>query len=252
MTASVPEAVEREEVETQKLTSTRSPMYASMQMALQIPKQHLPAIGKILKLSDMAVEELIAALSSATITAEAPAMSEKIAELVPSIPSEDLAGIVDTLYSLYHVREFSEVRSARFVRDLVETLLQNPDFDLKKPEDASITGKRFKQLLNVRTLNTLSKAIRLQRDGERIYCDAKIISDIRPVFGDDVEERPTSAVISHVLKLGYHETGEHKQFFIVLDEQDLDDLQEVIERAKAKSDTLTELLSSAGLPRLGI
>jgi chemotaxis protein CheY-P-specific phosphatase CheC len=205
-------------------------------MALEIPKRQVPTVGKILRLSEAAIEEFINALSSATITAEAPALAEKIAGSVPSIPREDLNDIVDTLYSLYHVREFSEVRSARFVRDLVEAVLQNPEFGLKK-EDASITGKRFHRLLNIKTLDNLSKAIRLQRDGERIYCDAKIISDIRPVFGEDVEERPVSAVITHTLQLGYHETGEHKQFFIVLDEQDLDALQVVIERAKSKGDT---------------
>lgn len=220
-------------------------------MALQIPKEHLPAIGKILKLSDAAIEELINAISSATISAEAPEMSEKIAGSVPSIPREDLAEIVQMLYSLYHVREFSEVRHARFVRDLVDTLLLNPDFDLQKA-DASITGKRFQRLLNIKTLNTLSKAIRLQRDGERIYCDARIISDIRPVFGDDVEERPISAVITHTLKLGYDVMGEHKEFFVVLDEQDLNALQGVIERAQAKGDTLTEMLNAAGIPRLGV
>jgi hypothetical protein len=220
-------------------------------MALQIPKQHLPAIGKIIKLSDAETNELITALSSATITAEASAMSEKISGSVPSVSPEDLADIVETLYSLYHVREFSQVRPARFVRDLVETLLSNPDFGLHK-SDAPIIGTRFKQLLNVKTLNTLSKAVRLQRDGERIYCEAKIISDIRPVFGDDVEDRPISAVITHTLKLGYDEMGEHKEFFVVLDEQDLNALKDVIERAEVKGDTLTKVLNTVGMPRLGI
>jgi len=130
-------------------------------MALQIPKENLPAIGKIVKLSDAAIEELIDALASTTITAEAEAMAEKIAVSVRSIPREDLNDIVDTLYSLYHVREFSEVRPARFVRDLAEALLQNPVFGLKK-EDASIVGKRFHLLLNVATLNVLSKATAVQ------------------------------------------------------------------------------------------
>ncbi|MGA2588969.1 MAG: hypothetical protein ABSH32_03565 [Bryobacteraceae bacterium] len=220
-------------------------------MALQIPKQHLPAIGKIVKLSDAAIDELIKALSSATITAEASTMAEKIAGSVPGVRPEDLAAIVETLYSLYHVREFSEVRHARFVRDLVETILSNPDFGLKKT-DAPIIGKKLQRLLNVKTLNILSKAIRLQRDSERIYCDARIISDVRPVFGDNVEERPISAVITHTLKLGYDEMGEHREFFVVLDEQDLNALQDVLERAKAKGDTLTEILNAASIPRLGI
>jgi hypothetical protein len=220
-------------------------------MPLQIPRQHLPSIGKILQLSDAAIEELISALSSATISAEATAMAEKVAGSVPSIPSEDLTEIIETIYSLYHVREFAEVTRARFIRDLVENLLSNVDFGLTKV-DASTVGKKFQRLLNVKTLNILSKAIRLQRDGERIYCDARIISDIRPVFGDDIEKGPASAVITHTLKLTYHEMGEHKEFFIVLDEQDLISLQETIDRAQSKNATLSDLLKSANIPRLGI
>jgi hypothetical protein len=220
-------------------------------MPLQIPKQHLPSVAKILQLSDAAVDELISALSSTTISAEAATMAEKVAGSVSSISSEDLTEILETIYSFYHVREFAEVTRARFIRDLVDNLVSNPDFSLKKA-DAPIVGKRFQRLLNVRTLNILSKAIRLQRDGERIYCDAKIISDIRPVFGDDIEKGPASAVITHTLKLSYHEMGEHKEFFIVLDEQDLVVLQETIGRAQSKKEALNNLLKLANIPRLGI
>jgi len=220
-------------------------------MPLQIPAEYLPAIGKILKLSDDSVEELIGAFSSATICAEAPAMAQQIAGHTPNIPTQDLIDIVDALYSLYHVREFSEVTPSRFLNDLLDTL-RRQDFGLKEPADLSHARERFKRLLNITTLNTLSKAIKLQRDGERLYCDAKILSDIRPVFGDDASQGPISAVITHTLKLGYHDGGDHKEFFIVLDTQDLLDLGEVIERAHQKAETLEALLEKSGLPRLGI
>lgn len=234
------------------LTSTPRERYASQLMPLSIPREYLPAIGKILEFSDASTEELIKALSSATICAEATDMAKQIAGLTPSIPTEDLADIVDALYSLYHVREFSEATPSRFLSDLIDTLRKNPDLGLKKTEDVANARARFKQLLNIGTLNTLSKAIRLQRDGERLYCDAKILSDIRPVFGTDVSKGPTSAVITHTLELGYHEGDDHKEFFIVLDEQDLLQLLEVVDRAFKKAETLTELLNKSGLPRLGI
>jgi hypothetical protein len=135
---------------------------------------------------------------------------------------------------------------------LIDTLRRQPDFGLKESADLSHARERFKRLLNITTLNTLSKAIRLQRDGERLYCDAKILSDIRPVFGDDVSQGPISVVITHTLKLGYHEGDDHKEFFIVLDAQDLINLSEVIERAHEKAETLDALLEKTGLPRLGI
>jgi hypothetical protein len=114
-------------------------------MPLTIPGEYLPSIGKILKLSDASTEELINALSSTTICAEAPAMAQKIADLAPSIPPQDLTDIVDVLYSLYHVREFSEVAPSRFLIDLAETLRRNPDFGLATPPDVAHARARFKR-----------------------------------------------------------------------------------------------------------
>ena len=85
-----------------------------------------------------------------------------------------------------------------------------------------------------------------------MFCNAKILSDIRPIFGPKIESGPVAAVVTHTLKLGYHEEGEHKQFFVVLDDADLVTFQEVIQRAREKSDALDNLLGASKLPRLGV
>ena len=69
-------------------------------MAIQIPPEHLSTIAKICALPEIAVEELIAALGSTHLEAEATEMAALIAEYVPDIPTEDLKGIVDTVYAL--------------------------------------------------------------------------------------------------------------------------------------------------------
>ena len=221
-------------------------------MPLEIPNENLQTIGKIVRLPEAAIDDLVNALASTRITAEASAMAEKISDTILSIPKEDIAEIVETLYSLYHVREFSEVRPARFVRDLVDTVLQSPDLGLNKVEHASFIGKRFQRLLDIKTLNILSKAVRLQRDVGSIFCNARIISDIRPVFGDDLPEGPISAVITHTLKLAYHEGAQHREFLVALDQQDLLSLMEVIERAQQKEEQMDRILEKLELPRLGV
>jgi hypothetical protein len=72
------------------------------------------------------------------------------------------------------------------------------------------------------------------------------------VFGEDVSQGPSSAVITHTLKISYHQDADHKEILIVLDEQDLIALMEVIDRAFKKAGALTALLTKSGLPRLGI
>jgi hypothetical protein len=94
--------------------------------------------------------------------------------------------------------------------------------------------------------------MRLQRDGERLYCEAKILSDMRAVFHDDAISKPAGAVVTHTLKVGYHENGTHKEFFVVLESADLEALKEIIERAQAKETILRKLLPEAGLQDLSL
>lgn len=104
--------------------------------------------------------------------------------------------------------------------------------------------------MSIEALRTVAKAARLQRDGERLYCTAKILSDIRPVFGKDPTQAPVGAVLTHTLRIGYHEGKEHKEFHIVLDSNDLDALGKAVQRAKAKDKTLREFLKTANLRNL--
>jgi hypothetical protein len=220
-------------------------------MALQIPSRYIPILNDIRNLPEAAVAELLQALESSSITSSPHDLSAHIAESVPRIPREELDRIVDVLYSLYHVRQFSEMNRSSFLKELVEGVSEHAR---PKISDDEIHGlrERFKSLLSIKTLDSISKAIGLQRDGERLYCETKIISDIRPVFGEDVKSRPVAATITHTLKITYHESGDHKEFFVTLDQVDLDELQGMVKRAKAKAETLTKLLTESGIPRLGL
>jgi hypothetical protein len=222
-------------------------------MPLQIPDEQIPAIVKIRRLSNTSVRELIAALKSAAIEPDSEKMAAQIADRVPGIQIEDLAAIVDVIYELYFVREFANVSQSRFLEDLIQGLRDTakPDLELKEAEVPSIED-RFKRLLTIDTLNAVAKSARLQRDGERLYCTAKILSDLRPVFTSNAMSRPVGAVITHTLKLDYHKGADIKEFFIVLDSEDLGKLKEVVERAHAKDKTLRGLLKNMKLPDLGV
>jgi hypothetical protein len=219
-------------------------------MALPIPPPYIPRINKVRNLESSALAELIEALSSSTLTANSDAMTGQIAGSVPSIPIEDLTEIVDLVYALYHVREYSELSWGDFFREFIDGVKKQSDPPMP-PEELQAVAEKFKGLLRIKNLESITKAISLQREGERLYCGAKILSDIRPVFGPAVDSMPVAGVITHTLKLNYHENGQHKTVFVVLDEEDLVNLRSVIERAEAKAKTLDAFLS-ANIPRLGV
>ncbi len=222
-------------------------------MSLQIPKDSVPGIVELVNLSEPSVDQLTVALYAAPKLSDSDDMAANIAQGVPSVSMVQLSKIIDTLYGLYHVREFSGVEPAEFLEDAMEAIVESPHIEprLNEPQLA-LLRTRLEKLLKVETLLVIAKASRLQRDGERLYCESKILSDIRPVFGEDPTARPSGAVITHTLKIAYHEKGKHHDFHLVLDSVDLGALKDVIDRALVKDETLRSLLKDANLPDLGL
>ena len=79
---------------------------------------------------------------------------------------------------------------------------------------------------------------------------SKVISDIRPIFGFNVNEKPKAAVIVHQLHLHYHQGDEkemHKDIYMALDNDDLQNLKETIERAQLKTKILHLMISQSNM-----
>ncbi|SRR5258708_1710439 len=219
-------------------------------MPFDIPEEFIPAITALKTMPNASVDTFITAVKSAPLTADTDEIAKGIAEQVPSIPPKQLEAVLDALYQIYFIRELSGVPRSIFLKDFMDGL-QASTAHADQKETQALRAK-FEKLLNIDTFNLLSKAKRLQRDGERLYCDAKIISDIRPVFGAKPTARPRGAVVTHMLKLGYHEGSDHKEFHVILDYIDLEVLSDVIGRAQAKDKTLRDLLNATRLPVLGV
>jgi hypothetical protein len=220
-------------------------------MALPIPKRHLEGLNLLIGLPDSDASSLLKALESAKITSGSEEMASRIAEKVRSIPVESLRKITALLYGLYHVREFSALNPNDFLRELMDAVKEHSDRKISNDEFPAIR-QWLRSFMRIKTLENLSKAVVLQQRYERVFCEAKITSDMRPVFGDDIESTPVGAVISHILKISYHEEGKHRQFYVALDQFDLGELEKAVKRAKAKNDTLENVLDKSDIPRLGI
>jgi hypothetical protein len=154
---------------------------------------------------------------------------------------------------MYRIREFANVDLSRFLDDLIDGIATSnyPELSFNDIEFDEIRI-RFQKLLNIENLKTLSKAFRLQSDGERLYCSSKILSDLRPVFSEDASTRPSGAVITHTLKIVHHIGKELEEFHVVLDSHELEVLKEVIIRACVKDKTLRALMKEANLTDLGV
>jgi len=120
------------------------------------------------------------------------------------------------------------------------------------PEERPSFDEKLTKLLSIEPVLVASKSYELKFEFGKRFCDARIISDIRPVFAKP-EEKPITALVTHTLKIELHGSmGRHEEVYIALDDDDLGKLKKVIERAMLKSASLKALLRESGIPAVDV
>jgi len=130
---------------------------------------------------------------------------------------------------------------------IAKNLSESTDLDL---DDAARENLRSRAaaILDTDVFATTGVATDLQTQHERNYQAARIVTDVRPVFQDDLAEAPDGAVIVETLQIQtWSRDGDSHLIFVSMDEADLRQLQSIVKRALEKTDTLKAFLAEKGL-----
>lgn len=215
---------------------------------LSIPEQFQAGLAKLRELNEDTASSLLAAIESLAQESGKDSLSSQQLPPIKHLSQEDAQTILDGLTFLYRVRASSDATVAEFVSDASEAMRYGAVPRYKVPEGAITNFRdRINKFLSLESLNTLSKAIILRSEHEHTLCSARILTDIRPVFGPDPNAAPQTAVIFHMLKLAFHEASSIKEIYLALDESDLAELENLVERAKKKALSLHTILASRNM-----
>ena len=215
---------------------------------LTIPEEHRSGIEALRRLTPSQINELIDALRRSPVKFYREDLADGMREAVKSIPPDDMAVIVDLLGSLEFVRANAEASMDLFTNDLADALARE-QLPMEAVDGSSMIG-RIRQLLEIPSIGIPAKARTLLLEG-RTLCRARLLTDIRPVFdGSEAPSKPEGALIVHNLRISYHDGSDKgvKDFIVTLDSNDLDELQAVLQRGKAKEQALEKMLAGAGTP----
>lgn len=220
---------------------------------LTIPKEYEQGVVVIKSLTDSDVNRILEVFKDQSLTSDPGSILSLVRPILTQRSEVEIKNFVDALRSLYFLRAHADIETGKFVDDLVEAIRasKNKQVQTSDPEELARLRTTFKSLLTVRALSTQTKADELQRDFANIFWDAKVITDIRPVWDGDVRKPPAGAVITNTLKLEYHYTGGHGELYVYLDKEDIDTLLLALKRAKNKMATIESLATARWMKILG-
>ena len=215
-----------------------------------IPKDERPALALLAELEHEQASELSGALSDASDELGGDELVQHVVDGTPSVEADDVKRILRAVRQVASAKEVLEVQPAVFLNDIAEGMgrIEEDELRLDGTKQERLR-ERLTALTESPAMEIHAKARSLQQDRENTYCRARIISDLRPIFGSDVRQSPKAVLVAHMLRITYHHgsRGTLKDLFLTLRTEDLDQLSELIERARSKADSLHAFTAAADL-----
>jgi hypothetical protein len=190
-------------------------------------------------LEDATAETILTALESAP--GDPPSREALVRAVTSAGPELDAEGLVDALLTLEASRETASIIQ------ISEDVAESEDLALAVEQREGFTS-RLRRALAAPAVMNLGRAYDVLIDRDKLFTNARIITDIRPIFSDDVNQTPVGVALVHTLKLSAVSDGRREIFYFALDVQDLDVLREAVKRADDKTATLRAWIAKTGLP----
>jgi len=214
------------------------------------------AHGPLRDLVDMKADDFdafMSGLKTAAPSISTVSLSRHIARSAPQIPRSVVNAVVSEIMTLEYLKQESEMLPEEFGEALADSALESTSEDFPFLEtDAKVLKERIAQIFSsdqVLRLNT--KAISILTDHDNLFLSAKILTDARPVFNEDVTKMEAIAIV-HMLRIHFERNQEHKDFFVALDVADIPKMRAVLDRADKKAALLQNALKATKVAYLDI
>ena len=212
---------------------------------VRIPPPFLVPLTEFAKLPSETRAAIVSALAAEERTFGRRWLTNALTSIVGHWTRDQASRFVEFLLSLNDLRRFLDLPDNEAAARVVT---RSSDFDLEETEREGL-AEALTNLLNSRAVSLVARGADLASEHEHTLDEARILTDIRPLFRTDSEDDLDGAVITHSLRLRY--TGrEGSALHIALDADHLRQLQKQVERAIRKAARLEQFLSAASLPHI--
>ncbi len=217
-----------------------------MPFKLRIPDSYVAPLAALAQLTPDELAAFIEAIRGQEPTLDVVELTRLIATRL-SVDRKRMDGIVRLLARLQVVREDKNLSIGEFLRALRAAIEQSGKDELHPSNWEAFESAITEALSGTNALALSSKAFRVMAEHSHLYCSAKVLTDLRPIFRSDVDQGPATFVAVHTLRLTYHESEEHKEFFVALDRGDIELLAAALTRALEKEASLRTFASEKSI-----
>jgi len=219
-------------------------------MAITIPDSHKGPLKKLALMPPKRRKSLIRALQKAPKLLHVHGLTSRVSEQ-SGLDENDVSAWIRMLASMYLAFAVLDESFANRVAEAAEGLVR--DESPKRRLDRKRFAADLIELLSCHSsLGVTAKALDVRSEYGSVFHSARIITDIRPVFGPDVEGSPLAAAVVHTLRITYRERDSDKDFYVALDARDLHDLRSLVDRATEKEVSLRSQLEKTDMDYLEV
>lgn len=201
-----------------------------------VPPQHVTGLQTLARLSDESADRFIELLR-----APLSSISEfrrQVQAVLGGVDGES-DNVGSALFAASGMVEGSDWTDA----EVVDAIVAMDLLSLSESERSTLRA-RLSAALGSEGLQRLARGAGLTQEHSAVFADARVLTDLRPVFGRTDPSVIGGFIATHTLKLEYRdeERNAFRCLFVSLDEEDLGRLRLAIDRAMVKADSLRQFV----------
>lgn len=215
----------------------------------KVPEQYLNGLEKLAILDDKVIKNLLQSIETVPLTFDLQKIVS-FAETKYGVEADSAAEIVDFIVSLYFYARNENIDCDTIVDAICENLKEDSPTNLSARYIAKLKNRLLKFLSISSFLEIVYQASNLLPENENILTDSRLLTDVRPIFKEEISNGISGSLISHVLRLQYENINGSQEIFLSLSSSNIEQLIEELQQSLTKELTLQKTFEKINVPCL--
>lgn len=198
---------------------------------ISIPERVYPGFEIISQLKDKQLDLIIDYLNSMDVGEQFDIVADNFSKILNNSNGADL---LKTIVSFSKLVDPEDVNYQDISNNLADSFIEQSGIKHSLAFKNKLKSNLLNILTNYSSLKNTIKSRELASENENNFGDFKLLTDIRLIFNEEIEDKDRIGVILHKLTIEYQNNMDVKELHLTLDLSDLNKLKSEIEKAILK------------------